>query len=78
MQEKKARIISRGNRIVGRGRDVCPQEESPGLLNRRRQDFAGVVDKVERRVIAWHCKAQDREPLSLPTDVSEWTEWQQR
>ncbi|KJF72506.1 MULTISPECIES: hypothetical protein [Rhizobium/Agrobacterium group] len=78
MQEKKARIISGGNRIVGRGRDVCLHEELPGHFYRRLGDFAGVVDKVEWRVIAWHRKAQDREPLSLLTDVSEWNEWQPR
>lgn len=78
MQEKKARIISEGYRIVGAGRDVCPHEELPALFNRCRRDFAAIVDKVERRVIAWHRKAQDRDPLSLSTDVSEWNEWQQR
>ncbi|KJX86393.1 hypothetical protein SY94_3845 [Agrobacterium tumefaciens] len=36
------------------------------------------MDKVEQRVIAWHRKAQNRDPLSLPIDVSEWNEWQQR
>ncbi|MCZ4432249.1 hypothetical protein O3S81_21295 [Agrobacterium sp. SOY23] len=49
-----------------------------GLFNHRRSDFAGIVDKVQRRVIAWHRKAQIRDPLSLPIDVSEWNEWQQR
>ncbi|WP_164876631.1 hypothetical protein [Agrobacterium sp. RS6] len=78
MQEKKARIISGGNRIVGRGPDVCRCEELPRLFNCRPRDFSAVVDKVERRVIAGHRKVQDRKPLSLPTDVSEWNEWQQR
>ena len=78
MQEKKARIISGGHRIVGKGRDVCLRRELPGLFNRRHSDFDGIVDKVERRVIAWHRKAQNRDPLSLPIDVSEWNEWQQR
>ena len=78
MQEKKARIISGGIRIVGAGRNVCPHEELSAIFNRRRRDFAGIVDKVEGRVIAWHRKAQNRDPLSLPTDVSEWNEWQQR
>ncbi|MCZ7488632.1 hypothetical protein [Rhizobium rhizogenes] len=78
MQEKKARIISRDIRIVATGRKVCPREDLSALFNRRRRDFAGIVDKVERRVIAWHRKAQNRDPLSLPTDVSEWNEWQQR
>ncbi|MDH7809922.1 MULTISPECIES: hypothetical protein [Rhizobium/Agrobacterium group] len=78
MQEKKARIISGGNRIVGRGADVCRREELPRLFNCRPGDFSAVVDKVERRVIAGHRKVQDRKPLSLPTDVSEWNEWQQR
>lgn len=36
MQEKKARIISGGNRIVGGGRDIYPQEELSGLFNHRR------------------------------------------
>jgi hypothetical protein len=49
----------------------------PGLFNHRRGDFAGIVDKVKQHVIAWHRKAQNRDPLSLPTDVSEWNEWQQ-
>ena len=78
MQEKKARIISGGHRIVGKGRDVCLRRELPGLFNRHHSDFDGIVDKVERRVIAWHRKAQGRGPLSLPTDVSEWNEWQLR
>ncbi len=72
MQEKKARIISWGNRIVGRSRFICLYEELRGLSGCRRGDFAGIVDMVERRVIAWHRKAQNRDRLSLPTDVSEW------
>ncbi len=78
MQEKKARIISGGIRIVAAGRNVCPHEDLSAIFHRRRRDFAGIVDKVEGRVIAWHRKAQIRDPLSLPTDVSEWNEWQQR
>lgn len=76
MQEKKARIISGGTRIVGRGADVCRREELPRLLIVSLD--SSVVDKVERRVIAGHRKVQHRKPLSLPTDVSEWNEWQQR
>jgi hypothetical protein len=78
MQEKKARIISGGYRIVGAGRDVCPHKELSGLFNRTRGDFDRIVDKVQRRVIAWHRKTQGCGPLSLPTDVSEWNEWQPR
>lgn len=78
MQEKKARIISGGVCIVAPGRDICSREDLYWLFSCRRRDFAGIVDKVERRVIAWHRKAQIRDPLSLPIDVSEWNEWQQR
>jgi len=57
---------------------TSPHKELPRLFSHCRSDFAAIVDKGERHVIAWHRKAQNRDPLSLPIDVSEWNEWQHR